>query len=367
MEFYRAQRTQHNGLVIHDAQPLADAGSALGLIAQAATIGIFVILFGIGLYLARPVLMPTVAALVVGLTLEPVVVHFERYGVPAWVSALGLVVTLLIAVAITATMIAAPVTEWIERTPEIGAIVKQKLSILAAPLNALRELQDVIVPSGGVVVAASQPQLNVVTPVLAFVTPALAELVIFFVALLFFLAGHAEIRQLPLTFFTSRDGRRRTIRIVKDTQHSLASYLATVTMINAALGMIVAAGAWLLAMPNPALFGLLAAILNYIPYIGPACVVAILFGVGIVSFDNVGYALVPPACFVALTTVEGQIVTPAILGSRLPLRPLAIFLSLAFWAWLWGPIGAFLAVPLAIIGRVIVIHLFQSKEPNLPG
>jgi predicted PurR-regulated permease PerM len=365
VNLHRAQSTPRDGLLIQDAQPLADAGNALGIAAQAATIGIFIILFGIGLYLSRPVLMPTTAALVVGLTLEPVVARFERYGVPAWASALGLVVVLLIAGAFTATLISAPVTEWIERTPEIGAIVKQKLSILVAPLNALRELQDVIVPSSGVTLA-SPPQLNMVTPVLAFVTPAVAELVIFFVALLFFLAGHTEIRQLPLAVVADRGARLRTIRIIKDSQHNLASYLATVAMINFGLGAIVAVGAWLLGMPNPVLFGLLAAVLNYIPYIGPACVVAILFGVGIVSFDYVGYALVPPACFVALTTVEGQIVTPAILGTRLPLRPLAIFLSLAFWAWLWGPIGAFLAVPLAIIGRVIVMHLIETKEPNLP-
>jgi predicted PurR-regulated permease PerM len=130
--------------------------------------------------------------------------------------------------------------------------------------------------------------------------------------------------------------------------------------------LVVAVGAWLLGLPSPVIFGFLAALLNYIPYIGPACMVFILFGAGLVSFPSLGQALMVPAAFVGLTTVEGQFLTPAILGHQLTLNPLTIFLSLAFWAWLWGPIGAFLAVPIAIIGLVTVTHLFpdESKLPE---
>ena len=102
---------------------------------------------------------------------------------------------------------------------------------------------------------------------------------------------------------------------------------------------------------------MLAGVLNYIPYIGPACIVVILLGVGLVTFPDLIHALLPPVSFVVLTTIEGQIISPTVLGSRLPLSALAIFLSLVFWAWLWGPIGALLAVPLAIIGRVIFNHV----------
>jgi len=94
--------------------------------------------------------------------------------------------------------------------------------------------------------------------------------------------------------------------------------------------------------------------------------VVILLGVGLVTFPDLIHALLPPVSFVALTTIEGQIISPTVLGTRLPLSALAIFLSLVFWAWLWGPIGALLAVPLAIIGRVIFNHVFPSEEPNLP-
>jgi predicted PurR-regulated permease PerM len=108
-------------------------------------------------------------------------------------------------------------------------------------------------------------------------------------------------------------------------------------------------------------------VLNYIPYIGPACMVVILLGIGLISFPSLGYALVPPAAFVVLTTLEGHVVTPAILGRQLVLNPLAVLIALAFWTWLWGPMGAFLAVPFTIIGLVTIGHLFPSDESKLPG
>src|SRR5262249_38057238 len=161
----------------------------------------------------------------------------------------------------------------------------------------------------------------------------------------------------------TRDAKLRFIRIANEIEYSLASYLAVVTVINVVLGVITAVGAWLFGFPNPFLFGIIAAVLNYIPYIGPACVVVILLAVGLVTFPSLGYALIPPACFVVLTTIEGHIVTPTILGRHLlTLNPLAVLLALAFWSWLWGPMGAFLAVPITIIGLVTLSHLFPPDD-----
>ena len=131
---------------------------------------------------------------------------------------------------------------------------------------------------------------------------------------------------------------------------------------------MVAFGAWLFGFANPVMLGILTAILNYMPYIGPACMVVILFGVGLVTFPTLGYALLPPAAFVALTTIEGHIITPTIVGRQLTLNPLLVFTAIVFWAWLWGPIGAFLAVPLSIIALVIFNHLFPARRRrNFPG
>ena len=141
----------------------------------------------------------------------------------------------------------------------------------------------------------------------------------------------------------------------------------TVTAINFCLGVAVAFGAWLFGFPSPALFGGLAMVLNYIPYVGAGCMTVILFGVGLVSFPSFAYAFAPPAAFVALATIEGQFLTPTVLGRKLTLNPLAVLLAIAFWSWIWGPIGTFLAVPLTIIGLVTLQHLFPPDESRLPG
>ena len=222
-------------------------------------------------------------------------------------------------------------------------------------------------PSAGDSVVVEQSQLGMVTPVIAFVTPAAAQLTLFFVTLIFFLATQIDFRRYMASLFSGRDAKLRFIRITNDIEEQLASYVAVVTIINFGLGLAVAAGAWLFGFPNPIIVGVLAAVLNYIPYLGAACMTLILFGVGLITFPSLGYALVPPAAFVALATLEGQFVTPMVLGRHLTLNPLAILLALAFWAWIWGPIGAFLAVPLTVIALVTLHHLFPPDESKLPG
>ena len=238
--------------------------------------------------------------------------------------------------------------------------------MLDRPLAALRELQEVLMPSAGKAVAVEQSQLGMVTPVISAVTPAVAEIMLFFVTLIFFLATQMDFRRYMVSFFTTRDAKLRFLRIANDIEDNLASYLAVVTVINFGLGVVTAVGAWLFGFPSPIIFGILAMVLNYIPYIGAACMILILLGVGLVTFPSLGYALVPPAAFVALTTIEGHFITPTVLGRRLTLNPLAVLLALAFWTWLWGPIGAFLAVPLTIVGLVTIHHLFPPDESKLP-
>jgi len=153
---------------------------------------------------------------------------------------------------------------------------------------------------------------------------------------------------------------------MRDIERNLAGYLTVVTIINAALGTVVAVGAWLIGYPNPVIFGILAALLNYVPYVGPGIMVIVLFGVGLVSFPSIGQAAIAPIGFIVLTTMEGHLVTPTIVGRRLTLNPLLVLLALAFWTWMWGPFGAFLAVPLSIVGLVVFNHLFPTEDVKLP-
>jgi predicted PurR-regulated permease PerM len=366
VEFLRAHRERGNAPSPKDREPLGSIEDIWTPAAQMATVGIFILLLGAFLYFCRPVLLPVVAAVLIGTTLAPIVKAGARHRISPWATAIALGLVLVAAAGTAVTLLANPVSEWIAKAPEIGVAIKQKLYVLDRPLTALHELQEVLMPSAGKAVAVEQSQLALVTPVISVVTPAVAQITLFFVTLIFFLATQMDFRSYMLSFFTSRDAKLRFLRIANDIEDHLASYVATVTVINFGLGVVVALGAWLFGFPNPIIFGILAMALNYIPYIGAACLTVIILSVGLVTFPSLSFALIPPAAFVAVATIEGQFVTPAVLGARLTLNPLMVLLALAFWAWLWGPIGAFLAVPLTMVGLVTLHHLFPPDESKLP-
>jgi predicted PurR-regulated permease PerM len=366
VELLRARKERPHSLVISDPQPVASTDDIWATTSQFAIIGIFILMLGAAFYLARPVLLPIMAAMIVGTTFGPIVKFAKQRGLHPGATASLIVLVLVASAAVAVTLLASPVIEWIGRAPEIAATIKEKLYVLDWPLAALRDLQNTIMPPAANTVKLETSQISLLAPVVTAVTPAVAQVVIFAATLFFALVAQTELRKLS-TLFATREAKLRYLRIANDIESNLASYVATVTAINLALGAVVAAGAWMFGFENPIMLGLLTAILNYIPYIGPACMVLILIGVGLVTFPTLGYALIPPAAFVALTTVEGHIITPTILGHRLTLNPLLVFTAIVFWAWLWGPIGAFLAVPMSIVAFVIFTHLFPSEETKLPG
>jgi predicted PurR-regulated permease PerM len=365
VEFLRAQREKRDALIINDPQPFASFADLWAPAAQMATVGIFILFLVACLYFCGPILLPVLAAVLIGTTFAPILKHASHYGVSPWVTSILIVVLIMAAAALAVTMLAAPITEWMGRAPEIGANLKQRLYVFDRPLAAFHELETALRPQAPTV-AVESSNISMVTPVAAAITPAVAEGVLFFATLIFFMAGQMKFRRYLATFFETREGKLRFIRITNDIEHNLASYVATVTVINAALGTIVVGGAWLLGLPNPLILGVLAMLLNYIPYVGPAGMAIILFAVGFVTFPSLGQAIIAPACLIVLTTLEGHLITPTVLGRRLTLDPLAVFLAIAFWSWLWGPLGAFLAVPLLIVALVIVGHVFPSND-KLPG
>jgi predicted PurR-regulated permease PerM len=357
-------------LQLNDNDKEREAGEGLGDVwasaAQVSTVGVFIILLGACFYICRPLLLPIAAALVIGTTLAPLVKVGARHGISPWITAILLGAGILIFAGSAVTLLAKPTAELIARAPEIGASIRQKLYVLDRPLAALRELEKVFAPPGSASVAVESSQLGVVTPLIAYVTPAVTQLVLFFVVLIFFLAAQLDFRRYMVSFFTTRDAKLRFMRIVNEVEHSLAAYLAIVTVVNVGLGIVVGLGAWLFGYPSPVLFGLMAAVFNFVPYVGAACTTIVLFGVALVTFPSLGYALLPPAAFVAVGTLEGQFITPTLLGRHLTLNPLAVLLALAFWSWLWGPMGTFLAVPLTMIGVIALHHLFPPDESRLP-
>ena len=286
-----AKREVRHALVINDPRPVDSVRNVWASVGQAANIGIFLLLFGAFLYIGRAIVLPVLAAAVIALTLAPLVKAAMRIGISPWLTALVILLFGLGALSLLVTALAGPVSQWIGRAPEIGATIQQKLSVFDQPLAALHQLEGSLF-GGNAVLNVNTP--NVVLPVVAFLTPAAGELLLFFVTLYFFLVGQIELRNQAVALFANRNSRLRFLKIMHDIERNLADYLTVVTIINAVVGTIIAVGAWLVGLPNPAIFGLLAALLNYVPYIGPAVMVVILFGVGLVTFPSLGQALIGP-------------------------------------------------------------------------
>jgi len=181
--------------------------------------------------------------------------------------------------------------------------------------------------------------------------------------LLYFLlaAGDLFLRKL-IKVLPSLSDKKRAVEIARQIESDISAYLTTVTAINVVLGLAVWGIMALIGIPNPLLWGVLAMVTNYIPYLGAVVMLAILAMVGFLTFDDVGQALLAPGAFVGLNILESYILTPVVLGRRLTLNPVVIVLGLTFWGWLWGIAGALLAVPIMVVFKIFCDH----SEPLAP-
>lgn len=353
-------------LAINDPKPIAHVSTVWRTASQAAAIGIFIILFVAALDLARAMLLPATSAFVIGLMLGPLSARAKAYGIPSLITAIVLWLLVVVVFYGVIILLSAPALDWIGKAPEIGRIIKEKLQVLEQPLSALQDLRNAILPRGedsrfGFDIA------NFVQPALIVVTPAIGQIFIFFGTLFFFLLGRARLRHVLVILFENHDSRLRTLKIINDVERNLTNYLSVVAVINFVVGLGACLIAYFIGLPNPIAWGVLAFILNFIPYIGALIMEAVLLAVGLVTFPTLIQALIAPVLYFGFTTLEGHFITPSIMGRRLALNPLTVFLALIFWTWLWGPIGAFLAVPLLIVALVAINHLFPQEERVLPG
>jgi predicted PurR-regulated permease PerM len=354
-------------------EPLKDIDAFWRGVTQAATILMAVLAFGVFLYFARALLLPVLCGVAVAMTLGPLIAQLSKRGVPSWLTALAVIFLIIAALNVAIITLAKPVSDLSGRMPELAGAVKEKLHVLDRPLAALGELQaglglsqsDTKVDSGRMIEGAVTGIVTVITPA---AVQFIVQTIIFFGTLFFTIVGRNAFRSYVVSWFATRETRLRTLKILNDIEENLSGYLIVFTVINLSLGIIATLMAWTLGLPSPLLWGALAFGLNYVPYIGPGIVYGLLFLVGLLVYPTLLGALLPPAVYMAVTLVEGQFLTPMIIGrSVLSVHPLAVFLGIAFWAWLWGPIGAFLAMPLLIVGRVVLDHLYPRQQMDLPG
>ncbi len=365
MVYRNGEQRRRQALTISDPQPVAVVSGIWRSASQAATIGIFVILLIAALYFARPVLLPAASAFVITMMLSPLSKLGNRYRIPNLLTALMLWLLVVAVFYGVIVMISAPVVDWIGKAPDIGRSIQEKLRLLEQPLSALQDLRNALLPAD----AQNKPGVDImsfVQPAVSVVTPAIGQLLIFFGALFFMLLGRNRLRRVLVVFFDERDARLRSLRIMKDIEQHLSGYLSVVGAINIGVGIAAGLIAWLVGLPSPAAWAVLGFLLNFISYIGALAMEAALFLVGLVTFPTLTHALAAPLLYVVVATLEGHFITPSIVGRRLTLSPLTVFLSLVFWTWLWGPIGAFLSAPFLVVTLVVVHHLFPNDDPDLP-
>lgn len=201
-------------------------------------------------------------------------------------------------------------------------------------------------------VEVRQPRLITGLTLLTSTTGVMAELVLMLVLAFFLLSsGDVLINNVLRVLPTMRE-KRHTVELVHNVEYGISSYLFTVTCINIGLGVAIGIAMWMFDIPNPVLWGVMAAILNFVPYIGALVGVCIIFLVAVLSFDSLAYATLVPLAYFTLTSLEGNIVTPHMLGRSMSLNPIMVFLSLTFWGWMWGIGGAILAVPILAVLKV---------------
>jgi predicted PurR-regulated permease PerM len=319
------------------------------------------------LYAAKAFFLPIVAAFVVGTMLSPAAGLLERHRIPRAVSAVLIVSAAGAGVTFIVGLISAPLMQWSTRLPELGTLLRDKLHVFDRPLALWRDLQNMLGGSDTFAAAPFQmPKFEWVQPTLEFLSPTFTEFLLFLATLVLFIASWRDLRRALIMTFTGHDQRLRALRILNAIEEHLGGYLLTVTMINLGVGAATGIICAVTGMPNPAGLGALAATLNFLPLIGPVAMFVILTVVGVIAFSTIAAGLIAPLAFVGLAFLEGHFITPTIIGRRLELNALAVFMALAFWTWLWGPMGGFLSSPLLIVALILRDHLWPPVSAQLP-
>jgi len=323
--------------------------------------GLFVIASFYTLYFARALILPLLLALLLNFLLRPVVRTLKKIKVPEFAGAAFVLVALLGSAGYGVIRLSGPAAEWINKAPESLHQIELKVGFLRKPLegvnNAVEELKS-IARMG----AERKPEVEIRPPgitdaVLTGTREVIAKSSVMFILLYFLLAsGDLFLRKL-IKLFPTLQKKKEIVRITRDVEHHTSRYLYTVTVINILMGLSIGLGMYLIGMPNSLLWGVMAGSLVFLPYIGPLIGISIVTIVAFLTFASLGRILLAPAIYIALEIIQGQIVTPMVLGLRFTLNPVAIFIWLIFWAWMWGIVGAILAFPMLTIFKILCDHI----------
>lgn len=336
-------------------------------------------------YFARQVVLPVLLACIAAVTLKAPVRWLQHIGVPISLGA-ALIVGLVVAgLTVSIVNLGRPALAWLAAAPENMPRLKDKLQHLLRPAARLREAattvgnlgtDDATAPPAQPVEVKDHHVANSFFSWTGTLLAGAGETV----ALVFLLlaSGDLFLYKLVKAIPRLRD-KKQAVEISREIQHSISTYLFSVTLINLALGSLVGVVLLLVGMPNAWMWGAVAAVANFVPYLGPILSIAALSVAGLLAFDSLWLGLTPAAAYAALHMIEANVVTPCILGRRFALNPVLIFVTLIFLTWMWGVLGALLAVPLLVTLKVVcdrlpplnflgeVLSPQGSSSPDTPG
>jgi predicted PurR-regulated permease PerM len=353
-----------------DLNKLGDAFQGPTGIRSLALTGLFILACFYTLYFARDFFFPIVLAVVFMFLLSPLVRGLKRARIPEAVGAAVVILSLFALLAGIFYQFAGPVTQWMQTLPAIGQKLQGELRRFEKPLGQVTkagEQMQRLTTLGPADQKKAPQQVEIKQPglidgIFSRTTSFLFGLMVVVILLYFLLAsGDLFLRKLIHVLPRFQD-KRKAVQIAREVEDNISTYLLTVAIINACLGTAGGVVFWLLGMPDPWLWGALAAVMNFIPYLGALSVICITGVVAAATFPSLGHALLVPGAYLALSIIEGNFVNPWIVGRRLTLNPVVIFLALTFWGWLWGIPGALLAVPMLAMFKIFCDHI----EPLAP-
>jgi predicted PurR-regulated permease PerM len=333
-----------------------------------ALTGLFILAAFYTLYFGRAFFLPIILALLLSFLLRPVVRGLKKVHIPEALGSALVIFSLLGLLVLGAVELATPAYDWAEQAPQSLRRIEGKIRNLKKPVQtmskATEQVEKMTKVGGG---ADSTPKVQVTTEslgsrVLSKATDLVSGGVVMFILLYFLLAsGDMFLRKL-IKVMPSLEDKKRAVDIARQIETEVSAYLVTITSINVVLGLAVGGALALIGVPNPLLWGVLVTFANYIPYLGPIAMFSVLAMVGLLTFPDLPRALMPPGAFLGLHVLESFFITPMILGRRLTLNPVVIFLGLTFWGWMWGITGAILAVPIMVVFKIFCDH----SEPLAP-
>jgi predicted PurR-regulated permease PerM len=317
--------------------------------------GLFVLAIFYTFHFAADFILPVILALLMSLLLLPVVRFFQRARIPEGLGAALAIISLVVLLLGLGSLITRPLAAFVGDFPTNLEKIRGKIAFLSGPLTeiaqASKQVEQLVSTNQGSVVLSLKEQS--LLQILFSQTPGFLAKVVIVVVLCYFLLVHGElfIRKTVKLVPTFQD-KRRVVEIAREIEMSISRYLTSVTLLNLGLGACVGMVAALVGLANPLMWGGAAFFLNYVPFIGSACGIVLIGIASFMQFENVWYAVLAPAAYLFLNSLESNFVTPHVLGRRMTLNPVAIIISFLFWGWLWGVPGVLLAVPILAATKI---------------